>query len=80
MSITPDQIKTIQAEFSRLKPARVSLDESRPLTVRDAIFALAPTLKRMCGRDFDLAELTEKLHDKGIEIAYRRFSGIIPLG
>lgn len=30
MSITPDQIKTIRTEFSRLKPARVSLDGSRP--------------------------------------------------
>ena len=35
MSITPDQIKTIRTEFFRLKPARVSLDESRPLPVRE---------------------------------------------
>lgn len=30
MSITLDQIKTIRAEFSRLKPARVRLEGSRP--------------------------------------------------
>lgn len=29
MSITPDQIKTIRVEFSRLKPASVRLDEIR---------------------------------------------------
>ena len=33
------------------------------LTVREAIFALAPTLERMCRRGFELAKLTEKLHD-----------------
>lgn len=69
MSITPDQIKTIRTEFSRLKPARVSLDGSRPLTIREAIFALAPTLERMRRRGFELAELTEKLHDKDFEIS-----------
>ncbi len=29
MSITPDQIKTIRTEFSRLKSASVRFDESR---------------------------------------------------
>ena len=69
MSITPDQIKAIRTEFARLKPTRVRLDGSRLLTVREAIFALAPTLERMRRRGFELAELTEKLHDKGIEIS-----------
>lgn len=68
MSITPDQIKAIRTEFARLKPARARLDESRPLTVREAIFTLAPTLEQMRRRGFELAELAEKLHDKGIEI------------
>lgn len=54
MNITPDQIKTIRTEFSRLKPARVRPDGSRPLTVREAIFALAPTLEWMRRRGFDL--------------------------
>lgn len=49
MNITPDQIKTIRTEFSRLKPARVSLDGSRPLTAREAIFALDLTLERSAG-------------------------------
>lgn len=74
MSITPDHIKTIRTEFSRLKPARVSLDGSRPLTVREAIFALDPTLERMRRSGFELAELTEKLHDKGIEISVSTLS------
>ncbi len=38
MSSTPDQSKAIRTEFARLKPARVSLDGSRPLTVRKAMF------------------------------------------
>ncbi len=49
MSVTPDQIKIIRVEISRLKPARVRLDGSRPLTAREAIFALAPTLERSAG-------------------------------
>lgn len=63
--------------------AMVHLDEKTPhmhflqvlvtrdgrLTVREAIFALAPTLGRMHMHGFELAELTEKLHDKGIKIS-----------
>lgn len=39
------------------------------LTVREAIFAPAPTLERMRRRGFELAELTEKLHDQDLEIS-----------
>lgn len=76
MSITPDQIKTIRVEFYRLKPARVRLDGSRPLIVREATFALAPTLERMRRRGFELAEQTEKLHDKDIELRVPTLPGI----
>lgn len=60
MSITPDQSKTIRTELFRLKPASIRLDGSRSLAVREAIFALAPTLERMRRRGFELAELAKR--------------------
>jgi hypothetical protein len=38
------------------------------MTVKAAIFALAPTLERMKKRGFDIQEIAEKLHEKGIEV------------
>ena len=38
------------------------------LTVKEAIVALAPTLERMRKRGFELPEIVEKLHEKGIEV------------
>ena len=36
--------------------------------MKEAIFALAPTLERMKKRGFDTQEIAEKLHEKGIEV------------
>ena len=36
--------------------------------MKEAIFALAPTLERMKKRGFDAQEIAEKLHKKGIEV------------
>ena len=47
MSITASQLKEIRQEFARLKPATVTLDGNRAMTVKQAIFTLAPTLERM---------------------------------
>lgn len=41
---------------------------NRSLTVKEAIFALAPTLERMKKRGFDTHEIAAKLHEKGIEV------------
>jgi hypothetical protein len=68
MNITTAQVKEIGAEFAKLKPAKVTLDGNRSMTVKEAIFALAPTLERMKKRGFDIQELVEKLHEKGIEV------------
>ncbi|WP_241160199.1 protein MobC [Desulfovibrio sp. ZJ369] len=68
MSITASQLKEIRQEFAHLKPATVTLDGNRAMTVKQAIFALAPTLERMKKRGFDTQELVEKLHEKGIEV------------
>ena len=38
------------------------------MTVKQAIFTLAPTLERMKKRGFDTQEIVEKLHEKGIEV------------
>ena len=68
MNITTAQIKEIRLELAKLKPVKVTLDGNRSLTVKEAIFALAPTLERMKKRGFDTQEIAEKLHEKGIEI------------
>lgn len=68
MSITAAQVKDIKTEFVRLKPVTVTLDGNRVMTVKEAVFALAPTLERMKKRGFDVQELVEKLHEKGIDV------------
>ncbi len=68
MSITASQLKEIRQEFAHLKPAVVTLDGNRAMTVKQAIFALAPTLERMKKRGFDTQEIIERLHEKGIEV------------
>ena len=68
MSITASQLKEIRQEFAHLKPAAVTLDGNRTVTVKQAIFALAPTLERMKKRGFDTQELVERLREKGIEV------------
>ncbi|WP_298067563.1 hypothetical protein [uncultured Mailhella sp.] len=64
-SITPSQLKEIRQAFARIKPATVTLDGNRAMTVKQAIFTLAPTLERMKKRGFDTQEIVEKLHEKG---------------
>ena len=68
MNITTEQVKEIRHEFAKLKPVKVTLDGNRSLTVKEAIRALAPTLERMKKRGFDIQELAEKLHEKGIDV------------
>lgn len=68
MTITATQLKEIRQEFAALKPASVTLDGNRSMTVKQAIFTLAPTLERMKKRGFDTQEIVERLHEKGIEV------------
>ena len=68
MNITAAQVKEIRLEFAKLKPVKVTLDGNRSMTVKEAIFALAPTLERMRKRGFDTQEIAEKLQGKGIEV------------
>ena len=68
MNISTAQVKEIGTELDKLKPAKVTLDGNRSLTVKEAIRALAPILERMKKRGFDTQEIAEKLHEKGIEV------------
>ena len=68
MTITVTQLKEIRQEFATLKPASVTLDGNRTMSMKEAVFALAPTLERMKKRGFDTQEIVEKLHEKGIEV------------
>ncbi len=56
------------SRFAKLKPAKITLDGKRNMTVKEAILTLAPTLERMKKRGFGTQEIVEKLHEKGIEI------------
>lgn len=67
-NLTANRLKEIRLELAKLKPVKLSLDGNRSLTVKEAIFALAPTLERMKKRGFDTQEIAEKLHEKGIEV------------
>ena len=68
MNISASIIREIRTEFARLKPAKVTLDGNRSMTVKEAVFALAPTIERMKKRGFDAQEIAEKLHEKGIDV------------
>ena len=68
MTITTTQLKEIRQEFAALKPASVTLDGNRTMSVKEAVFALAPTLERMKQRGFGTQEIVERLHEKGIEV------------
>lgn len=66
--ITASQVKDIKTVFAMLKPQKVTQGGNRFMTVKEAIFALAPTLERMKKRGFEITELVEKLHEKGIPV------------
>lgn len=68
MTVTASRLKEIRQEFAKLKPATITLDGNRAMTVKQAIFTLAPTLERMKKRGFDTQEIVEKLNEKGIEV------------
>ena len=68
MNITTAQVKEIRPELAKMRPAKVTLDGNRNMTVKEAIFALAPALERMKKRGFDTQEIAEKLQGKGIEV------------
>ncbi|CAK7037942.1 MAG: hypothetical protein DELT_00650 [Desulfovibrio sp.] len=68
MNITTAQVKEIRTEFAKLRPVKVTLDGNRSMTVKEAVFALAPILVRMKKRGFDTQEIAEKLHEKGIDV------------
>ena len=68
MTITATQLKEIRQEFATLKPASVTLEGNRAMSVKEAVFALAPTLERMRKRGFDTQEIVERLAEKGIAI------------
>ncbi len=68
MNINASQVKDIKAAFAKLQPEKVTLNGTRNLTVKEAVFALAPTLERMKKRGFDTEEIAGKLHEKGIDV------------
>ena len=68
MNISASQVKDIKTAFAKLQPEKVTLNGTRSLTVKEAVFALAPTLERMKKRGFDTEEIAGKLYEKGIDV------------
>ena len=68
MNITTAQVKEIRTELAKLQPEKVTLAGNRTLSVKETVFALAPTLERMKKRGFDTQEIADKLHEKGIDV------------
>lgn len=67
MAITATQLKEIRQEFAVLKPASVTLDGNRTMSVKEAVFALAPTLERMKKRGFDTQEMLSACTKKALK-------------
>ena len=67
MSITAEQVKNIQQELDKLRPASAR-EGNRELSAKQTIFALAPALERMKKRGFELPEIIARLAEKGIEV------------
>ena len=61
MNITTAQVKEIRTELAKLQPEKVTLAGNRTLSVKETVFALAPTLERMKKRGFDIQEIADKL-------------------
>lgn len=68
MTITATQLKEIRQEFATLQPASVTLEGNRAMSVKEAVFVLAPTLERMRKRGFDTQEIVERLREKDIDV------------
>ncbi len=68
MTLTASQVKAIGQELNKLRQPKLRLDGNRTLTVREAIFILAPVLLKMKNRDFEIPEIVQLLHEKGIDI------------
>jgi hypothetical protein len=62
------QVRDIKTAFAALKSEKITLEGNRAMTVKEAVFALAPTLERMKKHGFDVQEIAEKLEAKGIAV------------
>ncbi len=68
-TFTPEQIRGIRADLAKLKPAKPTRPKADgPMTIKDAIMQLAPTLVKMRDKGFSTAELVEHLGARGIAI------------
>lgn len=74
-TFTPEQIRGIRADLAKLKPARPTRPKADgPMTIKDAIMQLAPTLVKMRDKGFSTAELVDHLGVKGIAIKHATLS------
>lgn len=58
MPVTRNQVKEIRTYLDSVKPETVAMQGNRPMTMKECIFALAPTLERMRKRGFLPAEIS----------------------
>ena len=68
-TFTPERVRAIRSELLKLKPASPARARAdRPLTVKDVIANLAPTLLKMRNKGFSSSELVEHLGNQGVVV------------
>lgn len=68
MEITADKIKSIIGKLEKLSPQNPVLSGDRRLTLKEAIAAMAPTIKKMYDRGFGTDEIVTVLKAQGVEV------------
>lgn len=68
MDITANQIKDIIGKLEKLAPKKPVLDGNRRLSLKEAIAAMSPAIKKMYDRGFGTDEIVQVLKGHGIEI------------
>ena len=72
--VTMKDIQSIREDLKKRKPAEMALNSDRPLSNREAIQQLAPTLLKMQKRGFTTSALVELLQTHHIIIKSRDLS------
>lgn len=68
MDITANKVKDIIGKLEKISPKKPVLDGTRRLSLKEAIAAMAPTIKKMYDRGFGTDEIVQVLKGHDIEI------------
>jgi len=72
--VTMKDIQSIREELKKTKPADLASNSDKPLSNREAVRQLAPTLLKMRERGFTTSDLVELLNQQQIAVKGRDLS------